>query len=206
MRDDLFELVSDLRIKRFFLAGHSMGGKTAAAFAVKWPEMIYGLVIADISPFINENTQNPFYRQHQTILNTILSIDLSEAGSRSEVESLLSEKIPSEKVRGFILKNLRRSAGDIFTWKLNARSLFDNLDKIMEGIEVKTEYAEPVTGFPVLFLKGGNSNYLADSDTASIRKVFPASEFFVIDGAGHWIHADKPDEVIKYFRKLLEVY
>ena len=37
-----------------------------------------------------------------------------------------------------------------------------------------------------------------------IRKVFPAAEFIEIQGAGHWIHADKPDEVIKYLRKLLE--
>ena len=32
-----------------------MGGKTAIAFALKWPEMINGLLIADISPFTNEN-------------------------------------------------------------------------------------------------------------------------------------------------------
>ena len=35
-----------------------MGGKTAIAFAVKWPEMIYGLLMADISPFTNEDTRN----------------------------------------------------------------------------------------------------------------------------------------------------
>ena len=51
MRDDLYELAGDLKLKKFFLAGHSMGGKTAIAFAVKWPEMINGLLIADISPF-----------------------------------------------------------------------------------------------------------------------------------------------------------
>ncbi len=206
MRDDLFEMVSELRIKRFFLAGHSMGGKTAVAFAVKWPEMIYGLLIADISPFINEDTRKQVYTQHLTILKTILSIDLSKVRARNEAEALLSEKIPSEKVRGFILKNLQRNAGDIFTWKLNALSLSDNLDKIMEGIVLKADSTEPVTGFPVIFLKGGNSNYLAESDAAGIRKVFPAAEFIVIQGAGHWIHADKPDDVIKYLRKLLDTY
>ena len=55
MRDDLFELTRELNLKKFFLAGHSMGGKTAISFALKWPEMINGLLIADISPFINEN-------------------------------------------------------------------------------------------------------------------------------------------------------
>ena len=44
MRDDLFELAADLKLKKFFLAGHSMGGKTAISFALKWPEMINGLL------------------------------------------------------------------------------------------------------------------------------------------------------------------
>jgi pimeloyl-ACP methyl ester carboxylesterase len=204
MRDDLFEMVSELRLKKFFLAGHSMGGKTAIAFAAKWPEMIYGMLVADISPFTNENTRNIGYSEHMNILRTILSFDLSKVRSRSEAESLLSEKISSEKVRGFILKNLQRNAGDIFTWKLNALSLFNNLDKIMEGIDLKDEFTESVTGFPVIFLKGSHSNYLTTADIVSIRKVFPASEFIVINGAGHWIHADQPDEVIKNLRKLLD--
>jgi esterase len=206
MRGDLFELVTDLRLSKFFLAGHSMGGKTAIAFAVKWPEMIYGLLIADISPFTNENTKVPAYNQHLTTLKTILSIDLSSIRSRSDAESLLIEKITSEKVRGFILKNLQRNAGDIFTWKLNASSLFNNLDKIMAEIDLKEEFTHPITGFPVIFLKGGDSDYLTSSDMIDIKKVFPVSEFVEIKGAGHWIHADKPDEVMKYLRKLLNDY
>ena len=55
MRDDIYELAATLNLKKFFLAGHSMGGKTAISFALKWPEMLNGLLIADISPFVNEN-------------------------------------------------------------------------------------------------------------------------------------------------------
>ena len=61
MRNDLFELAYDLKLNKFFLAGHSMGGKTAIAFALKWPEMINGLLIADISPFTNETTKYSAY-------------------------------------------------------------------------------------------------------------------------------------------------
>jgi pimeloyl-ACP methyl ester carboxylesterase len=42
MRDDLHELVTDLNLKKFFLAGHSMGGKVAISFAIRWPEMLSG--------------------------------------------------------------------------------------------------------------------------------------------------------------------
>ena len=109
MRDDLYELAEDLKLKKFFLAGHSMGGKTAISFALNTPEMLNGLLIADISPFINENNVNTAHEKHLSILQAMLSIDIQHISSRSEAESLLEEKIPDEKIRGFILKNLRRS-------------------------------------------------------------------------------------------------
>ena len=87
---------------------------------------------------------------------------------------------------------------------MHYRSL-NNLDKIMEGIELKTEFTEPVTGFPVIFSERRQFQIILQPLIhASIRKVFPAAELIVIQGAGHWIHADKPDEVIKYLRKLLD--
>lgn len=203
MRDDLFELTSDLKLNKFFLAGHSMGGKTAISFAIKWPEMIYGLLVADISPFINENAMHSAYNQHIAILRTILSIDLSKISTRKEVESLLSDKISSEKVRGFILKNLQRTKDNNFEWKINVSSLLKNLEKIMEGIDLREDLQQQVTGFPVTFLKGEDSGYLPYGDFRGIQKVFPAAKFKKIANAGHWIHTDRPDEVIKYLKELL---
>jgi esterase len=203
MRDDLYELAADLNLKKFFLAGHSMGGKTAISFALKWPEMIEGLFIADISPFINEKTCHSAYNQHREILEAILSIDLSRLSSREEAETILMEKIPSAKIRGFILKNLQRVSNNNFSWKLNATSLFNNLDKIMQGIDRKTAYLEQITGFRIIFLKGADSDYLPESDFKDIQKVFPAAEFEVAANAGHWIHSDRPEEVVRNIKKLL---
>jgi esterase len=203
MRDDIHELATDLKLKKFFLAGHSMGGKTAISFALKWPEMINGLLIADISPFVNENISHSVYNEHLTILRAILSIDLSGITSREKAESILKEKITSEKIRGFILKNLQRTSGNNFAWKINASSLLKNLDKIMEGIDRGEVFTHQITGFPVIFLKGADSDYLPEADYADIQKVFPAAEFVEVPDAGHWIHSDRPDEVIKNMRRLL---
>lgn len=203
MRDDLFELANDLKLKKFFLAGHSMGGKTAISFAVKWPEMMYGLLIADISPFINENTKHSSYNQHLNILKAMLSIDLSLISSRKEVESILLHKIPSEQTRGFILKNLQRTVGNKFAWKINGQALLSNLDNIIEGIALRGDITQQITGFPVIFLKGENSDYLPSGDFRDIQKIFPAAEFVVVPESGHWVHTDRPDEVIKNIRRLL---
>ena len=203
MRDDLFELAGDLNLKKFFLAGHSMGGKTAISFALKWPEMLNGLLIADISPFTNETGRQSIYVQHFTILNAILSFDLDKISTRREAGNVLLEKIPSVKVRELILKNLQRTADNNFAWKLNAQSILKNLDKIMEGVERQTDFSQQIIGFPVIFLKGGDSDYLPAVDFRDIRNVFPAAEIIEIPGAGHWIHIDKPDEVVKNLKNLL---
>ena len=204
MRDDLYEMVNDLALKKFFLAGHSMGGKTAISFALKWPEMLNGLLIADISPFTYETDGHSAYNQHSIILNAILSFDLNKISTRNEAEKLLSEKIPSEKERGLILKNLQRTAENRFVWKLNAGSLLKNLEKIMEGIKRQTDFNQQITGFPVVFLKGGNSDYIPEGDFRNIRHVFPAADIIEVPGSGHWIQVDKPDEVVKYLKKLME--
>jgi pimeloyl-ACP methyl ester carboxylesterase len=203
MRDDLFELVNDLAIKKFFLAGHSMGGKTAISFALKWPERLNGLLIADISPFTYESDKHSESAQHSEILSAMLSFDLKKVSLRSDAESLLAEKITSEKIRGLIMKNLQRMPDNTFTWRVNVESLLKNLGKIMEGIERQAGFSQQITGFPVIFLKGGDSDYIQPEDFRDILHVFPAADIIEVPGAGHWIQVDKPEEVVKYIRRLL---
>jgi esterase len=203
MRDDLHELVSELKPDKFFLAGHSMGGKTAMFFAVKWPELISGLLIADISPFRTGNSDHPEYDQHYRILQAILDLDLSTIRSRSEAEKKLFPLLGSPAIIQFILKNLQRSADHGFEWKLNAGALIKNLDKIMQGFDQERANYFRVTGFPVIFLKGSRSDYLPEEHYNDILKIFPAAEFKVIKNAGHWLHAENPEEVTESFLKLL---
>jgi pimeloyl-ACP methyl ester carboxylesterase len=204
MSDDLFELAGNLKLNKFFLAGHSMGGKTAISFALKWPGMINGLLIADISPFKDANIRHSSHIQHLNILNAMLSIDLSQISTRGEVDSILSEKILSGKVRGLILKNLQRTVDNNFAWKIDVSILLNNLEKMMEGIDRRAEVSQQITGFPVIFLKGEDSDYLPSDDFGDIQKVFPAAEFITVPDSGHWIHSDRPDEVIKHLKRLLD--
>lgn len=203
MSDDLFELACDLKLNKFFLAGHSMGGKTAIFFALKYPEMLNGLLIADISPFINELNNQIAYNQHKSILEAMVSVDLAKITRRDDAEENLKEKISDEKIRGFILKNLQRNSANEFSWKINTSSLLSNLKNILKGIDRETFVNQPITGFPVIFLKGADSEYILPADFGAIQEIFPAAEFIVVEKAGHWIHADRPDEVIRSLKQLL---
>jgi len=203
MAEDLYGLVKELRLGRFFLAGHSMGGKAAMKFAITWPERLDGLLIADISPFDDKSRNKEELNLHLQILNFILTSDISGIKSRDELDLILLPVIRSEKVRGLILKNIKREPDNSFSWKINASALLENIDNIMDGLDTSGTDKNGITGFPVYFLKAENSGYLPEKDYINIRRLFPAAEFVLIQGAGHWIHADNAEAVRDSLLKFL---
>jgi pimeloyl-ACP methyl ester carboxylesterase len=88
------------------------------------------------------------------------------------------------------MKNLTRNeSGNGFRWKFNAESLWNNYD-IVSG---EVDAPEPFTK-PSLFIKGEKSSYINSSNYASVLRLFPNHELAEIKGAGHWVHAEKPQE------------
>jgi esterase len=204
MSNDIFEFAGEHIDGKFFLAGHSMGGKVAAMFALRWPELLDGLIIADISPFETKASNSAEYNQHLTILKILEETDISKANSRAEIEKMFALRISSEKIRALILKNIQRNNDGFFSWKTNNDTLLNNIGKIMDSIVSPERVYEPVTGFPVIFLKGENSRYLPSDDIPKIIKLFPAAELMIIKNAGHWLHADNPEAVSEAFLSLLK--
>jgi len=204
LSSDLFEFVNELGLDKFFLAGHSMGGKTAVFFALKWPEKLNGLVVADISPFKAIDPGASDYLNHLAILSVISQTDLSAISSRSDIEKALAVKISSPGIMGLIMKNIRRGEDNKFKWKINAHALLNNLENIMNGLPRPSGNYQPVTGFPVRILKGERSGYLSERDWTDILKIFPAAELITIKNAGHWLHSDNADEVITSLLSLLD--
>jgi esterase len=49
---------------------------------------------------------------------------------------------------------------------------------------------------PTLFIRGELSNYILDDDIAQLEDQFPDSEIITIKNAGHWVHAEAPEEFV----------
>ena len=52
MADDVLALMDDLDLPQATLLGHSMGGKTAMTLALRHPERVQRLIVADIAPVV----------------------------------------------------------------------------------------------------------------------------------------------------------
>ncbi|MCZ4695905.1 alpha/beta fold hydrolase [Ancylomarina euxinus] len=200
LKNDLLEFMDDQQIDKAVLLGHSMGGKTVMFFAIDHPERVSSLLVVDIAPknYSKISDYAPQTINHEHLVSVILNMDLTPFNSRTEINLELAKQIKSEKVRQFLLKNLKRNEDKRFGWKLNIKTISDYLPQIMDGIDESSFLkGKGITGFPVLFIKGEESNYICDNDHKPIRSIFPYAEITSIPKAGHWVHAEQPDLLVK---------
>lgn len=179
MAADVLETLDALGLNQVSVLGHSMGGKVAMQLALQAPERVKKLILADISPVVNEP-------RHAGILRAMQQIDLTTLQDRREADQQLSATVTELGVRQFLLKNLVKE-GNKFSWRLNLPALVANYPQILAAPQANGPYPGPV-----LFIKGGDSDYLLPSHQSTIQQLFPHAKAKVIQGTGHWLHAEKP--------------
>jgi pimeloyl-ACP methyl ester carboxylesterase len=184
MADDLREFLTDHNLSDAVLVGHSMGGKTVMQYAMMYPGTFRKLVVVDIAP--------RFYPiHHADIIRGFNAIDLTTLKSRNEADKVMSQYEPSLAVRQFLLKNLYRNEQGQFAWRINLPLIERELHGIGDDLTNTT-----VVTSPTLFIRGGKSPYISDDDIPAIHLMFPYATVATIEGAGHWVQAEKPDEFV----------
>ena len=176
------------------------------SFAEAWPERVQALVSVDIAPrsYRNLALVSRSAANHSNMIEAMMKLDLSKIQSREDADRALATSIGSERIRHFLLKNLRRE-GEAFAWRINLEAISNNLEKIFEGMDREAIAARGgITGFPALFVSGGNSEYIRATDHQAIGDIFPAFEIVTIPGAGHWVHAEQPALLVKSLKYFLE--
>jgi len=184
LTEDLAAFIQDHTIEKPHIIGHSMGGKTAMNFAVKYPDKLDKLIVVDIAP-----KQYPVHHDH--ILDGLHEIDLHTLASRTEADQLLSRQIPEPDVRQFLLKNLARNSVSKFEWRVNIHAIDEHIEEIGAGMVYDGKFHGPA-----LFVKGVRSNYYAAGDEENILKIFPAAQFVTLN-TGHWVQAEDPKAFAK---------
>ncbi len=183
LAQDLHDFMVQHQIPKGNLIGHSMGGKTVMRFTQLYPEMVTKSVIVDIAPKAYNN-------HHTDILDALHSIDPPTISDRGEADDALGKYISDWGVRQFLMKNLSRNKEGGFKWKMNLELLTEKYDTIIQAVDTETSEA------PTIFINGAKSNYIQPSDESEILEVFPNASFHTIEDAGHWVHAEKGDELL----------
>ncbi len=191
MVEDLKELLNEEGLEKVFLMGHSMGGKTVMNFALKYPERVEKLIVADIAP-------RYYPVHHESILEGLNSLDLKAINSRKEADDALAKYISEPGIRQFLLKSLGRDT-EGFAWKINLPVITKNIENVGEALPEGESFEGPT-----LFLAGANSNYIQQKDLPEILEFFPIYELEFVQNAGHWLHAEQPHAVVEEIRRFLK--
>jgi pimeloyl-ACP methyl ester carboxylesterase len=192
MAADVREFVEDYGLSRIILMGHSMGGKVAMRFALDYGAALERLVIVDVAP-------KSYPPMHHDLIEALRSLDLRHYRSFGEVDAVLAPKIPAPGVRQFLLKNLARDGHGGLGWKIDLEAIQRNYDNLGREISAGSAFAKPS-----LFIRGALSKYVEDNDLPGIRRLFPKAVIATVPGAGHWVHADRPDEFYDILSRFLQ--
>lgn len=167
------------------VVGHSMGGKTAMAIALRHPDLVRGLVVLDIAP----DDSSHGYGFHR-LIDALRDVPLDRVEARADADALLAPSVQEPGVRSFLLQNLHRTP-EGWAWRAN-------LDLLYESLPLISGWPAGVRGVfdgPVLWLRGAESGYVTDEHVPFMKELFPRARLVTIKNAGHWLHSEQPEAV-----------
>ncbi len=174
------------------VVGHSMGGKVAMLLALRHPELVDRLVVVDISPAESEGAG-----EFEHLLDSLAGLDLGSLTRRSDADEALAGAIPDDRVRGFLLQNLRSGPAG-FTWRANLSLLRRDLATIGGFPALEGSFDQPV-----LWVAGDRSAYVQDEHADDMKRLFPRTTAVTIKGSGHWVHSEQPEAFVSALRVFL---
>ncbi len=178
LAEDLAEVLQHLD-GPFDVLGHSMGGKAAMMLALRQPDLVNRLIVADIAPVSYGHSQIQY-------IDAMRAVDLSRIAKRSDAQALLAPHVDTPELVSFFLQSLDVKAR---RWILNLDALEREMPHIVGFPEITGSFAGEA-----LFLTGALSDYVLPEHRPYIKRLFPKARFVKIREAGHWLHAQKPRE------------
>lgn len=184
MAADVAETLAREGIGQIRLCGHSMGGKTAMMLALSRPDLVERLAVMDVAPVAYDH-------DYAGIVEAMRNLPLSAGLTRGEADQALAATVKEAPMRAFLLNNL--VLGAVPRWRVG-------LEEIAASMPAILSWEDPPGGRPyegrALFLCGAASDYVPPAVEPAIMRRFPNAEIQRVAGAAHWLHADKPEQVI----------
>jgi len=137
------------------------------------------MVVLDMPPFAYQENH------HDKIFEALFAVENAQIQSRKEATEIMRQHIREEMVIQFLLKSFHKGQ-----WLFNIQALSNHYTDIINW-EI-----QPLNQVPALFIKGENSPYISKPEHfEAIENQFSHSHIEVIEGVGHWLHAEKPADV-----------
>lgn len=191
MAQAVADWLDGLGIEEAWLAGHSMGGKTAMWLALSQGERVAGLMVMDMAPV-------EYPDRFAGIFAAMEALPLADIHDRADADAWLAGRLDNPELRAYLLQNLVKDEDGQWRWRVNLAGLSAQRNNLMGFPEAQDSYLGPA-----VFIYGSTSDYVRPEHRPLIRKLFPYARERQIPGAGHWVYAERPDAVIEALRGFL---
>ncbi|RVE50245.1 hypothetical protein evm_005080 [Chilo suppressalis] len=194
LAEDMIQLLDKLSVKRAYLVGHSMGGKTCMCISLMAPHRVAGLLVLDISP---ASAPYNILEYMPKVLNLMKAVEFKTndiRSSRKQVKRALDDIVTEETFMKAIISNIRVKNG-VVGWACNLNTLIKHYKYISS---FPREMLGKKYRGPTLFLGGQLSDYIPPDDLPKIKAYFPLAVIQYIPKTGHFLHVDDPRAFLEY--------
>ncbi|KAI7899015.1 Alpha/Beta hydrolase protein [Cokeromyces recurvatus] len=195
MAEDVIQFMQSQQLHDPILIGHSMGGKVIMATALQHANQVSKVISVDMPPVAIQLASD-----FERYIKAMKAVEEARPKRQMEADEILKEFVPDIDIRMFLLTNLKRDPHDkegVMRFRIPYDILGQSLGEI-SGFDVILKDEGGHYEGPTLFIAGGNSPYLKPftEKESEIKALFPNSKLDIIENAGHWVHAEKPEQVL----------
>ena len=191
--NDMKGFLDALEIDAVHYIGESVGGILGIAFATKWPERFKSLTLCASPTAIRPHIQKLFalgYEDWPTALGKL--------GSGGWAKALI------EQGAGLTAEDSPHLNWVIDEWTKTPTHVLQGLCRLVPSVDVEPLLSQ--VKVPTLVLAPANSPLTPLSEQLVIRDGIPGARMAVIEGSGHEIYVDAPqdciDAMLKFIRSL----
>lgn len=166
MADDLAGLLDHLGIKKTAIAGHSMGGYVALAFAKKYPDWVSGLGLVS-----SQAAGDPPERKEGRYKT---AADVTEKGVGVVVEAMTPKLSADARVQAFVRGVIEKQSKEGVIGALKAMAEREDLASILSTFN-----------FPVVLIHGDTDALIPIDRAKEIKAAVPSAKFVELKSAGH---------------------
>lgn len=180
---DLVALLDHLGVQRVALAGHSMGGYIALAFARLHPKRVTGLAL--VASQALADTPDGKKGRYKT------AADVAEKGVGLVAEAMTPKLSADARVQGFVHGLIQRQ----------------NKDGVIGALKAMAEREDslalfPSFNFPVVLIHGNADALLPIERAHEVKKIIPGAHLEELSGVGHMPMLESPDRTADALRLL----
>ena len=198
---DLEAVVNELRLQRFALIGHSMGGTTSYVYADRHPERLAALIIEDIAPGSSAGGAGA-----QRVIDEMRKLPdgFPSWDAARNYWRALRPTVSDDALEQRISESLKEASDGRIVWRYDAAGISRtrmnpdparvvDLWPVVERIRV-----------PTLVIRGARSDFCPPDVVATMCRRNPRISAVTLESATHYVHDDAPEAFARCVLEFLQ--